>query len=403
MEIVKVKIEDLKPSEYNPREMSKKEAKDLRESIKRFGLVEPIVVNSAPERKNIIIGGHMRYWLAKEMKHKEMPVVYVDLPDINKERELNLRLNKNIGHWDYGMLANFDEEILTGVGFGKGELDQIFDLEVQEDEFDTEAEAEKIREPGSKLGEVYQLGTHRLMCGDATKKENIEQLMGGGLADMVFTDPPFNIGIRYHSKTYKGRKVFSDKKRDQDYYNFLSDLISNAYLVSNKNSAFYFWSDETYISFIQNIYRSLKIRSKRVLIWVKERYNPTPQVGYNKIYEACVLGYKGKPFIGIRGKKWSEILNKDINWDDYFNIWKIDRDFTETYEHPTQKPLEMIYKPIRVNSAPGMIVLDLCGGSGSTLIACEQLNRRCYMMELDPKYCDVIRKRYENFVNKKED
>lgn len=163
MEIIQVKIKDLKFAEYNPRKANEKEVNDLKESLKRFGLVEPIVVNSAPKRKNVIIGGHFRTKVAKELGIKELPVVYVNIPEIKREQELNLRLNKNLGKWDEELLANFDEDLLSEVGFGSEEIDEIFDLGVAEDEFDADEEYGKIKKPKTKLGDVYKLGRHRLV------------------------------------------------------------------------------------------------------------------------------------------------------------------------------------------------------------------------------------------------
>ncbi len=187
MEIVQVKITDLNPSEYNPRKADKKQVDDLRESIKKFGLVDPIIVNSAEKRKNIIIGGHFRVKVAKDMQIKKVPVVYVNIPDIKKEKELNLRLNKNLGEWDYDLLANFEEDLLKDVGWDSEDLDKIFQL----DDKDLDEVPEVPEEPKSKLGDLYQLGNHRLLCGDATKKKDVDRLMGGEKADMVFTDPHY--------------------------------------------------------------------------------------------------------------------------------------------------------------------------------------------------------------------
>lgn len=158
MEIIQAKIEDLKPSEYNPRGMTEKEKKDLTESILRFGMVEPIIVNSAENRKNIIVGGHQRFYICKELGWKEIPTVYVNIPDIGKEKELNLRLNKNSGHWDWDSLANFDESLLLDIGFESGEIDEIFGLKPA-DEFDEDEEFEKsVKEPkGVKMGEIWKL------------------------------------------------------------------------------------------------------------------------------------------------------------------------------------------------------------------------------------------------------
>ena len=185
LKIIQVNPKRLKASEYNPRKMNEKQAEDLTKSIKEFGLVDPIIVNNHKDRENVVVGGHQRLKIASIMGLKTIPVVYVSLP-LEKERELNLRLNRNLGEWDYDMLANFNEGELLNVGFDSEELDKIFDLDI-EDDFNVETEYGKIEEPKTKLGDIYKLGEHRLMCGDSTKKKDVEKLMDGNKADMVFT------------------------------------------------------------------------------------------------------------------------------------------------------------------------------------------------------------------------
>src|SRR3990167_3097767 len=177
LKIVEVPICELKGSEYNPRKWPEKEVKDLTASIKEFGFVEPLLINSAKERKNIVIGGHFRLQIAKNLGYKTVPVVYVDIPDLKKEQELNLRLNRNLGQWDWDLLANFDEELLLDVGFESVEIDRILKGGIEEDDFDAEGEAANIKKPKSKRGEIYQLGKHFLMCGDDTSREDVAKLI----------------------------------------------------------------------------------------------------------------------------------------------------------------------------------------------------------------------------------
>lgn len=180
-----VPIEQLRPAEYNPRKWSEEARRNLTASLDEFGFVQPIVVNSAPNRRGIIIGGNFKLDIAKEKGLKTVPVVWVNLPDIKKEKALNLRLNKNQGEFDFDLLADFDPALLADVGFDSKDIDKIFG-DTDEDDFDGDKEAAAIVEPTSKYGEIYQLGRHRLMCGDASKLEDVKKLMGGGtLADMV--------------------------------------------------------------------------------------------------------------------------------------------------------------------------------------------------------------------------
>jgi len=180
MKVIEVEIDKLKGADYNPRGLTEKEKEDLTKSIEEFDLVTPIVVNQAKGRENIIIGGHQRWLIAKETGRKTMPVIYVDIPDIEKEKRLNLRLNKNVGHWDIEALLKIDQEELLDVGFGEEELGDYWDslLDVEEDGFSVSKALKEIEKPTIKSGEVYKLGKHRLMCGDSTSKEDVKKLMG---------------------------------------------------------------------------------------------------------------------------------------------------------------------------------------------------------------------------------
>src|SRR3989338_9640932 len=202
-----------------PRKWDKEAEKQLTESIKRFGLVDPIIINSAPNRKNVVIGGHFRLKIAKDLGYKEMPVVYINIPDIAKEKELNLRLNKNTGEWDWDLLANFDESFLSNVGFSSEDLDDIFDTEDSPEEFDLEKELQKldIHKINIQKGDIYALGESRLMCGDSTIEEDILKLMGDEKADMCFTDPPYLLDYLNGKKKHGEATEGFGAKRDRRY------------------------------------------------------------------------------------------------------------------------------------------------------------------------------------------
>ena len=189
MQIVQVKIELLKPATYNPRKWDEAAISALKESITRFGMIDPIIANNAPERLNIVIGGHFRLYVAKQLGFTEVPVVYISIPEEERERELNLRLNKNLGEFDYKALADFGEDLLKSVGWQTEELDKIFQLNQRPDD----DEVPEVKTTDIKPGYMFKLGEHRLLCGDAIKKEDIDKLMGGERASMVFTDPPYNV------------------------------------------------------------------------------------------------------------------------------------------------------------------------------------------------------------------
>jgi DNA modification methylase len=375
-----VDIDDLKPSEYNPRKWTEKEINDLKESIKRFGIVDPLVVNSAEKRKNILIGGHFRLTILKELGYKKVPVVYVNIPDIKKEKELNLRLNRNLGSFNYDLLANFDEELLKEVGFESEELDKIFDLKIEDNEGDDNVP--EVKETDIKYGDIFQLGTHRLMCGDATKKEDVEKLMNGEKADMVFTDPPYGINLDTdfsdmvgigRGKKYK--KVIGDEKPfDYRLFDFLNGIKEQ-----------FWWGADYYVETLPNFGKN-----GSWFVWDKTeggiRANSSYDKQFGSNFELC----------------WSKSKHKRqivrCLWKGIFGLSKED---VKKRLHPTQKPVRLCEWFIKKFSKRGQVIVDLFGGSGSTLIACEKLNRRCFMMEIEPIYCQVIIDRWEKFTGKK--
>lgn len=408
-----VKVDSLKVSEYNPRKRDEADTQQLKESVNKYGMVDPLIANSAPNRKNILIGGHFRLEVAKGLKIQEVPVVYLNIPDIEKEKELNLRLNRNVGEWDYELLKEFDLNLLLGIGFDDQDLSNIWDesLETEDDNFDVEKEISKIKEPKVKIGDLYQLGDHRLICGDSTQLEIVKRLVGKNKINVTLSDPVYNIGLSYDSgiggkQKYGG--TANDKKTDAEYRKFLKATMENALAVSEKDCHVFYWCDQKYIGLIQNLYAELGLDSKRVCLWIKNNQNVTPQIAFNKAYEPCVYATRGKPYISSRVTNLNEILNKETGTGnrlpedilDLFEIWLVKRLPTTEYLHPTQKPVTLNEKPLRRCTKPGDVVLDLFGGSGSTLIACEQMKRRCFMAELDPVFCEVVIKRYENLSGK---
>lgn len=402
----------LKEAEYNPRKLTPKQEGDLTKSIKKFGLADPLIVNGYKTRKNVIIGGHQRFKIAKKLGYKEVPVVYVNLtPD--QEKEFNLRLNRNTGEWDWELLKEFDMNLLLDVGFNDNDLSNIWDdsLETENDEFDQEKELEKIKKTDIKSGDMFSLGNHTLLCGDATDLEAVNKLVGKEKIDMIYCDPPYNIGLNY-DKGIGGKKKYggdvNDNKSDDEYKKFLSKTISNALSVSQKDLHVFYYCDQQYIGLLQEIYKELGISNKRVCMWIKNGFNVTPQIAFNKCYEPCIYGTRGKPYLSSI-KNLNEILNKEIETGnrtiddilDIFDIWLVKRISGQEYEHPTQKPPTLHGKALRRCTKINDTVLDLFGGSGSTLIACEQLKRRCFIMEQNPIFCQLIINRFEKYANKK--
>lgn len=389
IEIAQVNVKELIPSEYNPRSASEKECQDLKASILAFGLVDPIIVNSAVNRKNIVIGGHFRLRMAIELGFDTVPVVYLNIPELVKEQELNLRLNKNSGQWDFDLLANFDEELLKGVGFESKELDFIFQLDEPEAN-----EAPDLR-PATDIvvGDLYQLGQHRLQCGDATKREDVERLMGGEKADMVFTDPPYGVdydGTHLSSGTYFGKGQREKEKLASDDCDIYAEIMPVIFdiLKDDKVSVYLCFAGARGLE-VYNAVALANFTVRALIIWNKNH----AQFGsmgsqYKQKHEPILYLYK-------KGKstQWFGANNE-------VTVWDIDRESKNTY-HLTQKPPALSERAIMNSSARNDVVVDIFGGSGSTLIACEKLNRKCRMMEIDPIYCQVIIDRWEKFTGYK--
>lgn len=410
---VQVSINDLISPDYNPRKWNQDQIKSLKESIKRFGLVDPIIVNSAPERKNIVIGGNFRLNIAKQLGFKEVPVIYLNIPDIEKEKELNLRLNRNTGEWDFELLKNFDIEMLMDIGFDNDDLSKIWDenLETEDDNFQVDKELAKIKEPKTKIGDIIQLGNHLLVCGDSTDPKVIEKLSKEKTVDMIYSDPPYNINLDYN-KGIGGKGKYggqtNDNKSEIDYLEFLRNTLQNGLSISKPDCHIFYWNDENHIGLIQSLFKEVGIENKRACLWIKNGFSPTPNIAFNKCYEACVYGTIGKPYISDSLKNLNEIMNKEIGTGnrtiddilDLLNIWLVKRLPGGDYEHPTEKSPTLHEKALRRCTKIGDTVLDLFGGSGSTLIACEQLKRKCLIVEYEPIFCDLIISRYKQLTNK---
>ena len=413
IQTIQVKIGDLIPSDYNPRHWTADQIKNLKSSINNFGLVDPIIANGSPNRKNIVIGGHFRLEVAKQLAFSEVPVVYVDIPDIEKEKELNLRLNRNTGEWDFELLKNFDMGMLMDIGFDNNDLSQIWDenLETEDDNFDTEKELEKIKIPKTNVGDVIQLGPHLLICGDSTNLDVVQKLTTEKTVTMAYCDPPYNISLDYNKgiggKGNYGGQI-NDNKTESEYREFLKKTIQNGLKISKPDCHIFYWNDENHIGLVQGLFTELGIENRRTCLWIKNGFSPTPNVAFNKSYEACIYGTIGKPPISENPKNLNEILNKEIGSGnrtiddilDLLNIWLVKRLPGGEYEHPTEKSPTLHEKALRRCTGVGDTVLDLFGGSGSTLIACEQLKRKCLMVEYEPIFCDLIISRYQKLTGK---
>ncbi|BED92038.1 MAG: site-specific DNA-methyltransferase [Candidatus Improbicoccus pseudotrichonymphae] len=351
-----------------------------------------------------IIAGHGRVLAAKKIGMEEVPCLFIEHLSEEQKKAYIIADNKLAldASWDMEILKselldlkelNFDINL---TGFDLDNLDFGFDFdgndvnnEAYEDDFNLSKELPK--EPKSKFGEVYQLGNHRLMCGDATKQEDILKLVDGKKIDLFITDPPYN--VNYQGRTKNKLKIQNDKMKSDDFVLFLQNAFLNADRIMKPGTSFYIWfaSKETL-----NVYNACKNigknsnenwEIKQQIIWFKNKFVIGRQ-DYQWIHEPCIYGWKnGEAHYFTDDRTQTTVLEYD----------KLQRN----EDHPTMKPVKLIAKLIENSSKSNNNVLDLFGGSGTTLIACEQLNRKCFMMELDPRYVDVIIKRWEDLTNKK--
>ena len=365
MKVVDRKLSELVPSEYNPRYISEEQLSQLKASIQRFETVEPVLVNMHPDRKNIIISGHQRIKAAKSLGMTEFPCVELNL-DKDKERELNIRMNKNTGGWDWDELANhFDTEELTEWGFTEEELfgDGAFGEEEPEAKEDYYEIPEEIH-TDFVLGDLIEIGEHRLLCGDSTDAEQVDKLMNGEKADMVFTDPPYGIDLNTNYADIHKNHIGEAKNQskiigDEEDFNFLGFYSLFEYVKEQ------FWWGADY-------YKNQIPKEGCFLVWDKTLGEHKDRIGNE--FEIC----------------WSKQTHKKIidriKWVGFIGLQKNDG----KRQHPSQKPVELCFRYIKDYSKENYVIIDLFLGSGSTMVACHQLNRKCYGMELDESYCEVI-------------
>ena len=382
MVIEKKKTVDLLPAEYNPRKDLKPgdaEYEKLKRSVEQFGYVEPVIWNRTTGR---VVGGHQRLKVLIDMGYTEVDCVVVEL-DEEKEKALNIALNKISGEWDKVKLAllitdlqgaDFDVSL---TGFEPAEIDALFKDtlydKIKEDDFNVSAELEKP--VFSKCGDVWTLGRHRLVCGDSTKTNTFDLLMCGKKANLVITDPPYNVN-------YEGSagKIKNDNMADDKFYNFLLDAFINTQNAMTDDASIYIFHADTEGLNFRRAFSDAGLYLSGTCIWKKQSlvlgHSP-----YQWQHEPILFGWKKK------GRhQWYTGRKESTVWD--FDKPKKNRD------HPTMKPISLLAYPIMNSSLTNSIVLDPFGGSGSTLIACEQSDRICYTIELDEKFCDVIVKRY---------
>ena len=382
MNIEKKNVKDLLPADYNPRKDLKPgdpEYEKLKRSIEHFGYVEPVIWN---EKTGRVVGGHQRLKVLTDMGITEVDVVVVDM-DTEKEKALNIALNKISGEWDTEKLAlviadlqgtDFDVSL---TGFDPEELEDLFrdDVKggVKEDDFDVEAELKKPT--FSKAGDLWMLGEHRLFCGDSTKPETFDLLMNGKKANLVVTDPPYNVD-------YKGSagKIKNDSMAEDQFEQFLLAAYQQMEAAMADDASIYVFHSDSHGLAFRKAFEEAGFYLSGCCIWKKQSL-VLGRSPYQWQHEPVLFGWKKK------GKHQWYTGRKEST------IWEFDKP-KKNKDHPTMKPIALVSYPIMNSTMTGCLVLDPFGGSGSTLIACEQTGRVCYTVELDEKFCDVIVRRY---------
>lgn len=401
------KLKDLKHALYNPRKKLKEgdpEYEKIKNSIETFGYVDPIIVN----HDNTIVGGHQRATVLQALGYEEVEVVVTEL-DKQSEKALNIALNKITGQWDMPALkdilldlegTNFDVEL---TGFDMAEIEDLMTqfhtdetpMSTVEDDFDVDEALANIKEPITRPGDKWLIGRHTLMCGDSTSKSDVLHLMDGEKAQIVFTDPPWNVNYGSAKVTddpnrFKQRAIMNDFMGTEDFKKFMITTFENMSLASEEGCMTYVVMSAQEWGNMMLALAANDYHWSSTIIWNKDRL-VLSRKDYHTKYEPIWYGWKeGKArLVPLEDRKQSD-------------VWDIERP-SRSDEHPTMKPIELVAKALLNSSFNGNIVMDLFGGSGTTLLAAEQTSRIAFLMELDPKYCDVIVNRFLRFTGEEEE
>ena len=423
-------LSDLRPAEYNPRvplTPADPEYQSIKRSIEEFGYADPIVINA----DGTIIKGHQRRTVLMDLGYTEVEVIVLDIQDKAKEKALNVALNKITGKWDNAILKDLLLELdLEGydfsvTGYQRTDLEDLIQLvdvpaEAQDDNFDPEAAAANIPEPNTRYGDIWQLGRHRLMCGDSTDPTDVAALMGGDKLDLMVTDPPYNVayGAKTDFMADSGRghghnSIANDDMDEASFYNFILAFYENAVEAMRPGAVIYVFHSDTHGLTFRQAFEDAGLKLSECLIWEKNAFT-LGRSDYQWRHEPCLYGWKegaGHFFVKDRTQDTMRLedtpdFKKMSKQELLAFIDKIFRDYKDqttvlfenkparSKEHPTMKPIPLIGRLINNSSKPGWLVGDFFGGSGSTLMAAEQLGRAAYLMEYDERYVDVIINRW---------
>lgn len=405
MQIRKILLSAINPAPYNPRADLKHgdaEYEKLKHSIDSFGYVEPLVWNEAT---GTLVSGHQRLKILQEQGLTEVEVSVVNLP-LDKEKALNVALNKISGRWDNDKLAELILD-LQGLpdfdvgltGFDSVEISSLLDdfgnANKNDDGFDFAATVDAIDKPITQLGDVINFGRHKIICGDSSDSAVIKHLLSEKKVQLLHTDPPYNVNYyggnrpteNCRPKKHKiWEKIYNDNLSQSEYEAWLKKVLENIVCYLDAGAAFYIWNGHNQFGPMHKMLEELALNISCVITWAKPSF-AINYGDYNQQTEFCLYGWKKDS----GAHKWYGPNNEST-------LWSIAREVTKDYLHPTQKPLAIPQRVIQNSSLRDDLIVDLFLGSGSTLIAAEALNRTCYGVELDPKYCDGITRRYINYV-----
>jgi DNA modification methylase len=391
-------ITELRNWTKNPRGIKDKDFGRLKDQIKKLGQYKPLLITPDGE----VLGGNMRLRAYRDLGISDVWVSVVEPKTEAEKLEYALSDNDRVGYYEDDKLAELISQYKDEIDLGKYSVDlgKTTDLQTLLDQFSpvVEDDVPEVDDTPSvsKLGDVYQLGRHRLMCGDSTKREDVEKLMGGKKADMVLCDPPYGINYKYEDHPSGNYK---DGFTDEEYRNFYRQLVNMGKRYSKEDAANYWWFDQSRLEIIWEAIG--RVKYKELLVWSKDLY--PYKKGNSKFcadYELCYYFFNKEPY--WTGDAFTRAVLNYATVHSFARRGKEDTGGVSSV-HPTQKPTELFGRLIELSSKNSDTIIDFCGGSGSTLIACEQTNRICYMMELDEKYCDVIRRRYAKFIGKEDE